>query len=94
MKTVARYLDKYNTLLNGSYVSSLIKPTQVFVNGIVGYDVAKNVVSGLLEADTTLPIIHAFTLTQSLDIGIAISTIITASDNDVVQNIYMLVSSI
>ena len=93
MKTIARYLDNDNTAFDGSYVSTLIRPTQVFVKGFVGHDAAKKVASGLLEADTILPIVNAFTLTQGSDTATAISTIIAASDNNVVQNIYVLVSS-
>jgi hypothetical protein len=92
MKTVARYLDDNNTDFDGSYVSTLIKPKQVFVNGVIAYDQAKNVGSGLL-VDTTLPIVNVFTLTRGSDPTTAISTIITASDNDVVQDIYILLSS-
>jgi hypothetical protein len=92
MKTVARYLDDNNTGFDGSYVSTLIKPKQVFVNGVIAYDQAKNVGSGLL-IDTTLPIVNVFTLTRGSDPTTAISTIITASDNDVVQDIYILLSS-
>ena len=66
MITVARYLDNDNmgvpppsdgrrTAFDGSYVSTLIKPTQVFVNGFVGCDATKYVGYGLLEIDTTLP---------------------------------------
>ena len=93
MKTVARYLDNNRVAFDGSYVSTLIKPKQVFVNGIVAYDATKEVGSGLLEADTILPIVNAFTLTQGSDTATAISTIIAASDNDVVQNIFIIVSS-
>jgi len=75
-----------------TYVSSLIKPKQVFVNGVVAYDPAKNVGFGLLF-DMTLPIVKVFSLTRGPYPTTAISTIITAFDNDVVQNIYILVSS-
>ena len=92
MKTVARYLDNENNAFDGSFVSTLIKPHQVFVNGVVAYDPSKNVGSGLL-VDTTLPIVDLFTLTRDSDPTTVISTIITASDNDVVKNIYVLVSS-
>ena len=71
---------------------SLIKPKQVFVNGFVGYDVAKNIGSVIL-VDTTLPIVNVFTSTQGSDPTYVISTIITAYGNDIVQNIYLLVSS-
>ncbi len=53
MKTVARYLENDRTALDGSYISTLIKPTQVFLNEFIGYDATKNVGSGLFEADTT-----------------------------------------
>ena len=43
--------------------------------------------------DTTLPIVDVLTLTRGSNPTTAISTIITASDNDVVQNIYILLSS-
>ena len=46
-----------------------------------------------LFVDTTIPIVNVFTLTRGLDPTTAISTTITASDNDVVQNIYIMVSS-
>ena len=96
MKTVARYLVNDNMGVSiafvCSYVSSLIKPKQVFVNGVVAYDPAKNVGSGNL-ADMTLPIINVFTLTQGSNPTSAISTIIAASDNDIVQNSFLLVSS-
>ncbi len=93
MKNISRYLDNVNTAFDGSYVSTLIKPKKVFVNGVVGYDAAKNIASGLLEADKILPSVNAFTLTQGSDTATAISIIIAASDNDEVQNIYILVSS-
>jgi len=93
MKTVARYLDNNNTSLDGSFVSTFIKPKHVFLNGCVGYDETKYVDCGLLEIDTTLPVVNAFTLTQGADTATAISTIIVASNNDVVDNIYVLISS-
>ncbi len=86
MKTVARYLDNENNAFDGSYVSTLINPHQVFVNDVVAYDATKNVGFGLL-VDTTLPIVDVFTLTRGSDLTTVISTIITASDNDVVQYI-------
>ena len=46
-----------------------------------------------LFVDTTLPIVDVFTLTRGSDPTTTILTIITASDSDVVQNIYILVSS-
>ena len=92
MKTVARYLDDNNTSLDGSYVSTLIKPNQMFVNGVVAHDVSKEVGYGLLNVDTTSPGVNTFTLTQGTDIATAISTIIAASDNDEVDSIYVLIS--
>jgi hypothetical protein len=105
MKTVARYLDTDNngvpppsdgrrTAFDGSYVSTLIKPKQIFVNGVVGYDATKDVGYGLLEIDITLLGVNAFTLTQGADTATAISTIIVASDNDVVDSIYVLIYSL
>ena len=49
MKTVARYIDNDKTAFDGSYVSSLIKPNQVFVNGNVAYDPAESLADGLLQ---------------------------------------------
>ncbi len=49
MKTAARYFDDNNTTFNGSYVSTLIKPNQVFVNGIIAYDPAESRANGLLQ---------------------------------------------
>ena len=92
MKAVARYLDNANTTFDGSYGSTLVNLNQVFVNGVVAYDPTKNVSSGLL-VDTTHSIADKFTLTRGSDPTTAISTITTASDNDVVQDIYILVSS-
>ncbi len=46
-----------------------------------------------MEFDTTLPVVNAFTLSQGLDTATAISTIITASYINVVQDIYIYVSS-
>ena len=43
--------------------------------------------------DTTIPIVNVFTLTRGSDPKAFISTIIMASDNDVVQDIYTLVSA-
>ena len=48
MKTVARYLDNKNNASDGSYVSSLIKPKQVFVNGVAAYDATKARADGLI----------------------------------------------
>jgi hypothetical protein len=92
MKTVARYLDNDKPIFDGAYVSTLIKPNQIFVNSAVAYDPAENVGSGIL-VDTTIPIVDLFTLTRGSDPTTAISTIITASDIDVVQDIYILVSA-
>jgi hypothetical protein len=38
VKTVARYLDNDNVAFDGSYISDLIKPNKVSVNGVVTYD--------------------------------------------------------
>jgi nucleoside-diphosphate-sugar epimerase len=76
---------------DGSYVSSLIKPKQVFLNGVLAYDPAKNDGSGN-SADMTILIVNVFTLTQGTYPTIAILTIITAFDNDITENIYLLVS--
>ena len=103
MNTVARYIDDNNTgvpppsdgrstAFDGSYVSTFIKPDQVFINGVIAYDPAKNFGSGLL-VDKTLSIVNVFTLTRGSDPTTAISIIITASDNDVVQDIHILLSS-
>ncbi len=48
MKTVARYLDNEHVAVDGSYVSTLIKPNQVFVNGIIAYDPVESRADGLL----------------------------------------------
>jgi hypothetical protein len=45
--TVARYLDNDITTLDGSYISTLIKPTQVFVNGVIAYDPAEARADGI-----------------------------------------------
>jgi len=50
MKTVARYLGNDNTAFDGSYVSSLIKTKQVFVNNVVAYDPASSRAAGLLQS--------------------------------------------
>ena len=60
MKTVARYLDTENNDFDGSYVTTLIKPKQVYVNGVDAYDATKSVGYGLLS-DTTLLVVNAFT---------------------------------
>jgi hypothetical protein len=92
MKAVARYIENENTTLDGSYLSTLINPNQVFVNGVIAYEPAENIDSGLL-VDTTLPIVSVFTSTRGSTPTTVILTIITAYDNDVVQTIYILVSS-
>ena len=48
MKTVARYLDDNNTSFDGSYVSTLIKTNQIFVNGVIAYDPAESRADGLI----------------------------------------------
>ena len=73
MKTVARYLDNNRVAFDGSYVSTLIKPKQVFVNGVVAYDATKEVGNGILDIDKALPVVDAFTLTQGPDPSSAIS---------------------
>jgi len=82
---------------------SLLKPADVFVDnplhvedpapplGLPSNLLANHIAD--LIVDTTLPIVNVFTLTRGSDPTTAIWTIITASDNDVVQNMYMLVSS-
>ncbi len=79
---------------------SLLKPSQAFVDNPshVGDPALQsnhlaNHIADLFLIDTTLPIVDVFTLTRGSDPTTAISTIITASDNDVVQDIYILVSS-
>jgi hypothetical protein len=83
-------------------VVSLLKPAQAFVDNPshVGYPAPPprlpnnqlaNQIADLF-VDTTLPIVDVFTLTQGTDIATAISTVITASDNDVVDSIYVLIS--
>ena len=59
MKTVARYLDNNNVAVDGSYVSTLIKPNQVFVNGVVAYNPAEARADGLIPLG---PKVNNFTL--------------------------------
>jgi hypothetical protein len=105
MKTVTRYLDGMRAAFDGSYVSTLIKPKQVFVNGVLAYDATKEVGNGILDIDKALPVViididkalpvvYEFTLTQGPDLSTTISTIIAASDNDEVGRIYVFVSII
>ena len=54
MKTVARYLDNANTSFDGSYVSTLIKPTHIFVNGVVAYDPAEARADGRIQLGPTI----------------------------------------
>ena len=75
----------------------LLKPAQAFVDnpshvgdpapppGLPTSQLANNIAD--LFVDTTLPIVDVFTFARGSDPTTAISTIITASDNDVVQNI-------
>lgn len=87
--TVARYLDGMRTTFDGSYVSTLIKPKQVFVNAVVAYDATEDVNNRILDIHKTLPAVNAFTLTQGPDSSTAISAIISASDNEGVERIYI-----
>ena len=48
MKTVVRYLDHENTTFDGSCVSTLIKPNDVFVNSLIAYDPVESRANGLL----------------------------------------------
>ena len=48
MKTVARYLDNNNNTFDGSCVSTLIKPKQVFVNVVVTYYPSEARADGLM----------------------------------------------
>ena len=76
---------------------SLLKPGQAFVDnpshvgdpGLPNNQLANHIA----DLDTTLPIVNVFTLTRGSDPRTAISTIITASDNDEVQDIYIMVSA-
>ena len=76
---------------------SLLKPGQAFVDNpshvgdpeLPNNHLANHIAD--LFFDTTLPVVDVFTLTRGSDPTTAISTIFTASDNDVVQDIYILV---
>jgi hypothetical protein len=82
---------------------SLLKPGQAFVDNpshvgdpapppeLPNNQLANHIAD--LLVDTTLPIVNVFTLTRGSDPRTAISTIITASDNDEVQDIYIMVSA-
>ncbi len=89
MKTAARYLDNDNNAFDGSYVSSLIKPKQVFVNGVVAYDPTESRATGLLQLG---PKVTNFTLDDGSTTDSVIGVVITISNVDV-GTIYLLFSS-
>jgi hypothetical protein len=89
MKTVARYLDNENNAFDGSYVSSLIKPKQVFVNGVVAYDPSEARADGLIPPE---PTITNFTLVDGSTTDSVIEVVITFSNVDD-ETIYLLFSS-
>ena len=82
---------------------SLLNPAEVFVDNpshvgdpapppeLPNNHLANHIAD--LFIDTTLPVVDVFTLTRGSDPTTAISTIITASDNDEVQDIYILISA-
>ncbi len=74
MKTVTRHLDNNHVAFDGSYVSTLIKPKQVFVNGVVGYDPAESRAAGLL---LLVPKVTNFTLVDGSTSDSVIGAIIT-----------------
>jgi len=59
--------------------------------GLPNYHLANHIAD--LFIDTTLPVVDVFTLTRGSDPTTIISTILTASDNDVVDGIYVLIPS-
>jgi len=78
---------------------SLLEPAQAFVDnpshtGDPALQI-KHLANHIADHfnDTTLPIVNMSTLTRGSDPSTAISTLFTASDNDVVQNIYILASA-
>jgi hypothetical protein len=89
MKTVAWYLDNENNAFDGKYVSSLIKPKQVFLNGVVAYDPAASRATGLFPLG---PKVTYFTLVDGSTTDSVIGADITFSKVDV-ETIYLLFSS-
>jgi hypothetical protein len=88
MKTIARYLYNDNNAFDGPYVSSLIKPKQVFVNCVVAYDPAESRATGLLQLG---PKVTNFTLVDGSTTDSVIGAVITFSNVDV-GTIYLLFS--
>jgi hypothetical protein len=86
MKTVARYLDSKHVTFDGSYVAPIIKPTQLFVNGVVAYDPTESRAAGLLPLG---PKVTNFTLVDGSTTDSVIGDIITFSNVDV-ETIYLL----
>jgi hypothetical protein len=72
---------------NPSHVGDPAPPPELPNNHLANH------IADLFLIHTTLPVVDAFTLTRGSDLKTAISTIITAFDNDVVQDLYILVSS-
>jgi len=89
IKTVARYIDDNYTSFDGSYVSTLIKLNQVFVNGVTAYDPAEARAAGLLPFG---PKVTYFTLVDGSTTDSVIGGAITFSNFDV-GTIYLLFSS-